>query len=651
MDNNGSISITDMNKNKYESFNNNSNVINDRKVSQEYIQASRSNYYRGNNYNQNNSNLVTCTPGHVLLFDKLKNYAPRYLCNIRRPENTCTPSFKYCSQPKKPICVKPPIKAAKIPCPPVAKPRCGPVFEKKCELPEEICIENRKVCPTFEALLTDQSTRFVLLSSHIKMGDLYRSEATIQSLEENTDKWGNLLGPGFVPILETHIGALVNIAGARLGNNETSIGSEEERKDLLRDSIDILHSNRRALILYFQSMKEICGNEKMICCIKKLWDRHIDLIIGMFEGLEEEKGDPEAYDDASVSLLRDSSEFGNFLDGLCLKPKAPCPGDDDTFVYRSSIKLSNLGGKNKSQQPKQSQQNQQFKQNQQLQQPQQKQQLQKTQQRQQFQQNQQGKQFQQTQQRQQGQQGQQRQQFEENPEFSTNQRTVINANNNNLTSQPVLSISSKLDSMKLKASQFGDKDNVTTDYSTISLFEDIDSIIRSAEILDVRVKLETGTIKDPTDVTTKDVLFIDDVKIIIGKYDTNGSTGDVIIFAQEPTDDTYIPFNIAGSGNLHIYLDFKLVWENNGPKDKTMVTGSQKGTYKCRFMGGNFSLHGLINLIGTEINGLYTSPRFTQNGIDYFVQIKLNKAPVCSKNGSIDQYYGISYFSIVIPGK
>ena len=584
MDSNKSISITDMNK-KTSTQN-----------SQQRIQASRGGYgysSYGNDYN------VTCTPAHKIFYNKVKGYVPRYFNKC----NTCVPNVKQCV-PKQPVCVKPPIKPAKYSCPPVKK-SCKPVFKKRCGLNGEICFGNgnKPECPNFEILLVDQAMRFSLLSSHIKRGDEERTNATIEAIEENADHWGNLLGPGFVPILHTQNDALINIGISRLGNGSTSIGGVDARQELLEDSQKILHSNRRAVILYFQSMPQICNNEMLACCIKKGWDMHIDLIISMFEGLEEENADPEAYDDSVILLSKDSEDFGQFLDKLCLKPKAPCPGEEeDTFVYRSSVKLNNKSAKGRTTTTNNNNQR-----------------------------------------------GNRQQTNNNNTQQGRGRQTVISTtnNNNNNRQTNTLPISQDMASMKMMPSDFGAKDRVTIDYSTLAKFENIDTVIRSSEIIDAVAEVETGTIDNPTDLKKKDILAVNRPFVVIGVYEENGSKGEVIVFAQEPQDHTYVPFTIAGAGRFHFYLDFNLVWESHGDKSETMAEGSQTGTTECRFMGGNFAVHGMTNLSGKDIDGLYTSPSFNQNGVNYFVQVRIAKANVCSNNGPIDQHYGISYFSIV----
>src|SRR6056297_1332961 len=253
------------------------------------------------------------------IYNKVANYQPKYMCNAKqRP---------ICVQ-KRPYNQPPMVVNSKKQCKRVPQNRCNvnklaigrnssPLVQVMGSKPFELSFEN---------LLAEHALYIILLAEQVEDGQKKMIDSTEKELYDNADKWLCLLGPTWVEILKCVLKSLIKIAKARLGP-----GSVEERQKLLDDAMEELQCTRRSLGLFFRAMPTLCNAPKMACCIESLWDNHVDKAIAVFEAMEEQSKDSDAYNQASAIFEQEADNFGEYLDALrargILRAVAACKSD------------------------------------------------------------------------------------------------------------------------------------------------------------------------------------------------------------------------------------------------------------------------------------------------------------------------------------
>ena len=549
-------------------------------------------------------------------YNSLVNYKPKYLCGSHAvcamPSSCNRPVYNGHSYST--TCIRPsqinancppPIVPSKLPCPAPPNPDCTLKFPKTCAIPDDLCLPDEPPCPTFETLLWQHILFLILLSDQTKYGDEKLAESSKEDLEINVTQMGNLLGPTWADIFRIHVSALEGVILARLGKK-----GKEERKVLLDRSIDRLRTNRRTIFLFYKSMDQLCGNEKLLCCIQALWDRHIDYVIGFIEALEEEGMDSDAYNEAAKSAFTESIRFGRFLDSLCLKPVKPCPGEDLSNGYHGSDKLSS----NSSSKGKPSPSKSVDMKNELVDLPQVDDSVKPT------------------------------------PSKTNTRGTEIQPVGASIRS-PARNITKNVKLIKKTSPDYlEDARFPKPKANQMGVPRRVNMSIIDATILNAKSNAVTVSDTDLTKKQKYNVLDLSGNKLQIGLYGVGKSAGNVLLYGKDAWDDFDL-FPINGDATLEFSLEFEVEWRvKNNTKDS--IKRPTTNGNNISFSKDKFSVKASKKLTANESEGDYTITEQTQNGKKFFVEIKIEDIPADeTRKGYKDTgLYGISRIAIFFPG-
>ena len=265
------------------------------------------------------------------------NKQVRLYSTVKRFGDGCCPSKCVKPAPPPPVVVcEPPVEDVPAPCHSEPIPSCKPVFRTPCKWVPGQCIPPLPECPTFQMILQDLVLQLSLVALHTNNSGQSEQQklASVADLKATIEHLNNKLGPDFGVVFEPVVDALVQVAEARLGQK-----ADDVRQALLEIGEETLGRSDHELANYFGSMKELCGNDQTVCCIREGWQTLIDQVRIMVEALEEIAAaadaagadttaaavDQDAFNQSVLAAHAYATRFGIYLDSLCLAPKPPCP--------------------------------------------------------------------------------------------------------------------------------------------------------------------------------------------------------------------------------------------------------------------------------------------------------------------------------------
>lgn len=175
------------------------------------------------------------------------------------------------------------------------------------------------MCPTFKYLLYHVTYDFILYTNGVISGNTNKDELR-KNLETNAHNQAVLLGPDWEYIFLAYIRAALKAIDKYAGGSASTLDAGRKK----------IETNHLTMELFFRLL--ICkmgGCERDSCCISKAWKLYIEMVFTNAEAIKDKGTNHEIFIEESTNSLDHALKFGEYLDGLNLKPLPPCELHED----------------------------------------------------------------------------------------------------------------------------------------------------------------------------------------------------------------------------------------------------------------------------------------------------------------------------------